>query len=896
MRPLYLRMQAFGPYAGRTELDFSQLRQHNIFVITGPTGAGKTTIFDAMCYALYGKTTGERSERGLRSDFVAEDGPITEVVFRFAVRDLAYEIRRRPAQRLPKERGGGYKEGAHEAELCCVGHDAFAPLSRLSDVAAKVQEILGLDYEQFRKIVMIPQGEFRRFLNAPTQEKQQILRQLFGTELFEEVQRELSTRGRQLEQQYQAQKKQLAESFARIHIGGDEALRQAVEAGGAEGVLAALAAHLDAQDTLLTQLEQEKDGLDARQRDLQAALEEAGRLSEKFRHLGALRAEQRQLAAREAEIARKRALLERAKTASLLEPAAQGCQQMEQQIARQRGAVQKQQAELQTISEKVRRKAVQMEAAERAGTRQEQLEKLSEQLERLRRQHQMVQQYLQNLERAHREQAHLGELEQAIRRKKRELEELRRRQRLQLGASLAADLKEGDACPVCGATHHPSPNRQRGEGVAESEIEAAETRMEEAQASYQDFLRQVSALNGRLAQQRQSIEESAGASALEDPKRYGGEILREGSECKARLEGLQAEQRQDQELLGWTTFPEDWRQRLQVLRQENEQIRGQRHQLEGQLAALEEQLEQQSATLEEQRAKWQAAWKEHFSDADDYAAARRQIEQIEPLQKECSDYAARMEHNREALRQSEAALAGQKPAEEDALSRQLKALSRELQDQTARCERLRLEQCQNRDILAAGRDALSQIRATAEQYKVVQRLAKLAGGENDWRISFETYVLVTYFLQVLEQANQRLLKMTGGRYYFLRHCEAEDRRRAAGLELDVMDNYTGRPRSVSSLSGGEGFKASLALALGLSDAVQSASGGIELSTVFVDEGFGTLDSDSLESTIACLLELQQQGRLVGVISHVAELREQIPAWLVVESSERGSTAYFQLRD
>ena len=185
MRPIQLTMQAFGPYAQRTELDFARLKEQNIFVITGPTGAGKTTIFDAICYALYGKATGERSEKGLRSDFVQEEEHlITEVIFRFAVRGKVYEVKRQPAQRLPKRSGQGFKEGAHEAELRCVEHDSFAPLSKLKEVDEKVQEILGLDYEQFRKIVMIPQGEFRRFLNAPTAEKQQILRQLFGTAFY----------------------------------------------------------------------------------------------------------------------------------------------------------------------------------------------------------------------------------------------------------------------------------------------------------------------------------------------------------------------------------------------------------------------------------------------------------------------------------------------------------------------------------------------------------------------------------------------------------------------------------------------------------------------------------------------------------------------------------------
>lgn len=274
MRPIQLTMQAFGPYAQRTELDFAKLKEQNIFVITGPTGAGKTTIFDAICYALYGKATGERSEKGLRSDFVQEEEHlITEVIFRFAVRGKVYEVKRQPAQRLLKKSGQGFKEGAHEAELRCVEHDSFAPLSKLKEVDEKIQEILGLDYEQFRKIVMIPQGEFRRFLNAPTAEKQQILRQLFGTAFYEQVQKELSSRGRKLEQDYQQQKKQLEQDLKRIHTGQNAALQQAIQTGDSNSVLTELEQHLTASQQQLQQLEIQNQQISEQQQQLQQELE-----------------------------------------------------------------------------------------------------------------------------------------------------------------------------------------------------------------------------------------------------------------------------------------------------------------------------------------------------------------------------------------------------------------------------------------------------------------------------------------------------------------------------------------------------------------------------------------------------------------------------------------------
>ncbi len=201
MRPLKLTMSAFGPYAGEILLDFAQLEEQNIFVITGPTGAGKTTIFDAICYALYGETSGaEREVRGLRSDFVLpEEHRVTYVELIFMVRAKVYKIRRQPAQKLPSKRGSGFKEGLAAAELSCVGHEAFAPLAKVGEVDDKIVELLGLTKDQFRKIVMIPQGDFRRFLNADTKEKQDILRKLFGTGLFEQVQSALAQQKKDLE-------------------------------------------------------------------------------------------------------------------------------------------------------------------------------------------------------------------------------------------------------------------------------------------------------------------------------------------------------------------------------------------------------------------------------------------------------------------------------------------------------------------------------------------------------------------------------------------------------------------------------------------------------------------------------------------------------------------------
>ena len=330
MRPLQLTMQAFGPYRDRTVLDFAELGAQNIFVITGPTGAGKTTIFDAMCYALYGKATGERSEKGLRSDFVQdEDNLITEVIFRFEVRGNVYEIRRQPAQRLPKQRGAGYKDGEHEAELRCINddpaQDAFAPLSRLNEVEKKIEEILGLSYDQFRKIVMIPQGEFRKFLGASTTEKQEILQKLFGTELYEQVQNELQSRAKTLEGTYKELQSYLYTRLKQI-IPGDNALLSqqladtALNSDSAPQLLVLLAEHNTLTAERITKAKAQAAQDSTKQQELQHALEEAGRIQEKYNQLQKLKTEQQQLAAKAPQITQLEAQLQQAQQAQQKTP------------------------------------------------------------------------------------------------------------------------------------------------------------------------------------------------------------------------------------------------------------------------------------------------------------------------------------------------------------------------------------------------------------------------------------------------------------------------------------------------------------------------------------------------------------------------------------------------
>ena len=907
MRPLQLTMQAFGPYRDRTVLDFAELGAQNIFVITGPTGAGKTTIFDAMCYALYGKATGERSEKGLRSDFVQdEDKLITEVIFRFEVRGNVYEIRRQPAQRLPKQRGSGYKEGEHEATLCCINddpaQDLFAPISRLSEVEKKIEEILGLSYDQFRKIVMIPQGEFRRFLGASTTEKQEILQKLFGTEVYEQVQNELAGRARTMENTYKELTGYLHTRLKQIVAGDDTELGQllsqtALNSDNAPQILTALDAHNRATVQRIAAAKEQAAAYSAQQQQLQQTLEEAGRIQEKYNQLQKLKTEQQALAQKAPQIQAKEAKLKQAIQAQPLETAAQAVQAQLSTVAQLERDIQQDSTVLDKQAQQLERLAGKAAAAETVAQLQTQIAEKQTQRDTLLKQYNDIKTYIRLYNSIIQTEKQAQQQEQLVNTQEEALQQLRRQQILHLGASLAANLEEGQPCPVCGSVHHPAPNHHTGNGVADSTIAAAEAELQQLRTVHQQTAAQQANYRGQLQQAESTLKESVPNLPLvpDTLTAYTQEITDAGTAIRRELDTITAQQQTAMAQLGWTKLPDDWQAQLEQIQQQHNRL--QLDYVAGQSAKQVRQTQlaqakEQQLQLEQE---WRSAWQQQFATEEMYRTARAAIGSIPALQQECSAYREQLANNTEAIARYEAELAKQEPIDQAALNAQLQALTEAIAAAVRLEERLQHELAQNTQIAAEAADMLDSIAGIAAQHTMVKRLSELSRGNNDWKMSFETYVLVTYFLQVLEMANQRLLKMTGGRYYFLRHTEAGDKRKAAGLDLDIMDNYTGRARAVSSLSGGEGFKASLALALGLSDTVQHTAGGMELNTILIDEGFGTLDSESLESTIACLVELQQHGRLVGVISHVAELKEQIPAWLTVTATDHGSTARFVIK-
>lgn len=1014
MRPLKLTMTAFGPYADREVVDFRLLGESAFFLIHGPTGAGKTTILDAMCYALFGVTSGsERSGKQMRSTYV-DPAVATEVIFDFALGGEVYRIMRRPEQEVLKRRGSGTTKLPPEAALwkrTGLADDAEGTVlaGKTTEVTEAVESLLGFKHDQFRQVVMLPQGEFRRLLLADSRDREAIMEKLFQTELYRRIEEFFKQTARALEKEVAslndkkgwllqeagaATAKELAASLAAL---GERQAAVAEEAAKARASLTDAQAKLVAAQRLQEQFagkrqaEAELAGLSGRaeavdsQRQELALARQAALLSEVADQVGRREAEvlaaQAKLAEAEeklaaakaaageagdrltAELAREKEraaaqarLLELeavAARAGQLAEASAGLAQAEARAdaagkaavaAREkRTAATERLSKLQSEREKLTAAALQNASLVAAAKEADQLLNWRRQLDALRGEWQE----------AARQQAELDstvrQLEGSLAAGRREYEELEGQWRHGQAAELARQLKEGEACPVCGATHHPAPaasaaavpagtaleaKRQALRGL-EGELESKRRRLTEAAVTLEGVKTRGSNLKeqlGEAAQGDSGLLQTAAAEAAArlkaaqaaaadlgnceqaclaaeaelsrlDPELAAAEAAAKEAEASTQsARAVQAEReatvppalRQPAGLAAARTGAQEaltvLQQALEAARTAAERSAGERERAEAtcgeakkQLAAIREKLAAERQGLGERLT---AAG---FASESGFRAALREPAAIVRLEQAIKDYDTALALAGDRLARATAATSGLDEPD-------TAAAAATAETAWAAHEALIAEQATLQESAGKQQDWLAKIAALDDElagrekeYAVLGRLAEVANGQNPLRVSFHRFVLQALMDDVMSAANCRLKKMSRGRYTLRRMADPLHRGMAGGLDIEVEDSYTGVSRHVATLSGGETFLASLALALGLADVVQSYSGGIYLDTVFVDEGFGTLDPESLDKALQALIELQTRGRLVGVISHVPELKERIDARLEIVAGERGST-------
>lgn len=915
MRPLRLVVSAFGPYAGRTELNMEQLGRRGLYLITGDTGAGKTTLFDAITYALYGEPSGgNRDASMLRSQYAAPDTP-TEVELTFSYSGQIYRVRRNPEYQRPARRGGGMTLQRAEAELY---YPDGRVCTRTREVTAEVTRIIGLDRDQFCRIAMIAQGEFLKLLLATTEERKNIFRQIFQTRPYQLLQERLKAESGALADRCGQMQSSIRQYAAGLVCPPEHPLTARLEAAARElpplAELLALADQLLAEDETALQVLNE-----TRQRTAQALQEANTRLGQ-ARQLAQTRADrdacQAKLPAAREELARCRAALQQAQaTLPRREELAAKAESIRAQLPRYaeleqaRAARDKRAAALadkqariaactQTLNGEQAR--LQAEQAERDGLRDSavELEKLRAQageLDRRRRELEDLNDRLDGCRRAKKEHARAAEAyvqaQQAAETAQTAYMRLNRAFLDEQAGILAAGLRPGQPCPVCGATEHPCPASAGEQAPTEAQVEQARNAARQAQENASQASSAAADRNATLtALQQEARARCQELLGSDDPARAVALLAQARQTAAKQADRLAADTRAQKTRLARlqvleTSLParEESCRRLTA---ELDTLTGEREALTAEKAAGEEAVTRLEQGLD-------------FSgrQAAEQAIAR-QLEEKNRLQ-------AGQEQAEQACRTAQTTcdtLTGQLQQAEAQLA-QAPALDLAVQEEA--CRRLAAEQA-GQDKAAAElsarltnnrrqRDGIQRqgegLAETETRWQWVRALSNTANGNLPGRekIMLETWVQTAFFDRIVARANTRFMVMSGGQYELARRAQADNNRSQTGLELDVIDHYNGSRRSVRSLSGGESFQASLCLALGLADEIQSAAGGIRLESMFVDEGFGSLDEEALRQALRALEDLTEGDRLVGIISHVTELKDRIDRQIRVTKDRTGGS-------
>ncbi|MBR5329437.1 MAG: SMC family ATPase [Firmicutes bacterium] len=917
MRPIKLTLSAFGPYAAKTEIPMDQLGQSGLYIITGETGAGKTTIFDAIAYALYGEASGENRKASMfRSKYADADTP-TYAELTFSCRGKEYTVKRNPEYQRPAKRGDKMTTEKANAELICPDGTI---ITKEKAVTAAVCDIIGIDRSQFSGIAMIAQGEFQKMLLASTEDREKIFRKIFHTHGYEQLQRRLSDEAKALNRERTLQKSGIQQDIQRIACRKEDPLYDLSQQAKAEEL--PLCDTLDLLEKLIANDDQTKEALQKQREELN---------SDKTRITTLLAKAETLENAKIALVADESALQE----AATKQQAARAAYQSEDAKAPLREELQKEitLAEsrlprydaLQEIITKIRTAKDNIAALK---TKQEKQNALYNELTKAENQYKAELEQVKNsdtallaLEQKQKDNERQGELLDDISRRIAETEKQKQRftaaqqdytqayaiyeqaeecyrhsYRLFLdhqAGILAAELQENTACPVCGSLHHPAPAAKHRQAPTEAELKAAEAEAEAAR-------RRTEAANTTAGSEKTALQEKTAALA-EACRHLDASLLPENAakEIALRKQALQTQQETLQQAINdegknsrrkqalETKLLPETANNLAKLRENGEKLSALLQQEETNLKHYTEQqtAEQQGlpyptkgeamAALSEQKQQFDALNK----------SLQRAKAALEQAEKEHTLIQSRIEANRTLLKEDVAINSEDARRQLDGIAQQERTLNETIESTASRLDN-------NIAALANIRKKSGDLATLEEKYQWVNALAETANGNIRGvkeKIKLETYVQITYFERIIRRANLRLMTMTNGQYDLKRATEAANSRSQTGLDLNVIDHYNGTERSVRTLSGGESFKASLALALGLADEIRSSAGGIRIDTMFVDEGFGSLDEDSLEQAIKALSDLTEGNRLVGIISHVSELKDKIDKQIVVTKTKTGGS-------
>ena len=872
MRPIELEMMAFGPYAGTERVDFRAFGEQCLFLVTGDTGAGKTSIFDAISFALYGEPSGRtREARGFRSDFAPRKLEPC-VCLRFSHDGKLYTVRRTLSCSMPRRDGNGEILRPGKAEMACEdGRD----WSGSREVTQAVTEITGLSVDQYAQVVMIAQGEFQRILLAKSEERRRLLSRLFGTEIYQEIQQRLKALNSEAQTAVREACRDYEAACGRMQAEGTagERLRAlSLSPESAEALVEALGAYLARDEQAHADLIEEIQTARKAEAALREELARAEKQNQGVQRLREVRGALERLEARAEEMREKERTLDAAERAEQLRAAEDAWTRAREERKRSAQTLDRARAEEERCAKEAAAASAAMAAVADYPARREALEQRANRLEALLPQFRTARKALDAADAAAREAAAAIELHRSRAAEAARLQEL---YLLDQAGILADALADGAPCPVCGSREHPRPAAHISGAPDKAQVDAAAKAQEQAAREADATAQACGRAQERAQAQLQALREADDAIHAENLTERGVACRRELDERRAESARLKAQ----------------WEAADAALRASEK--------AQGAAAARLEAAARDAQARAEREEQTKCAFADALGDLGfdsevKYRAALRDAAARRALREELNRWRGDLQATQALIKDLDGMWSGRVEVDTQALEAQAQAHAEALLRMDAQ-EHALLGRCeQNRGALDALRKNLRQLKAAQERFGEVNSLYLTATGQLPGanKLPLENYILQYYYTRVIAAANRRLERMSDGRYYLHSKVESVGNVKS-GLGLTVLDQNTNREREVSSLSGGESFIASLSLALGFADVVQAESGAARVEAVFIDEGFGALDEDTLHRAIHALEDLSGGKRLVGVISHVAELRDYIEPRIVVEKTARGSRVHVQ---
>lgn len=912
MRPKKLIMQAFGPYAERTEIDFDELTAGSpLYLITGDTGAGKTVIFDAMSYALFGgNSNGYRNgAHDMRCTYASDDVE-TEVTLDFESDGELYKVLRSPEYFRDKyvKKIGKREFQRHEAKVVLTLPDK-TEIKGATEVNKAIQKIVGLDASQFNQIVMIPQGKFQEFMSKKSTERRGVLQGLFHTKNYEKFQNRLKDMSKEAVEKLDSILRDMgrcADGLIMDPSFSEEDWKNLVNIHSLEDEKYCI----DALSDIITQEEKEQNSIDCKVEELNRMVSELSEKRGKLQNQAKIR---ENLQVQEEKIP---ALSGAAKNA---EDAWGKVSKNETVIKEKKDDVAKREDRLRDYRELEEKRSSLMKLGCRKKTLQKSVEELNQKIAAQRKalkEKESEQDSLKEvplaLERVNQEKASikknekrkrdeilanqsaLAEAKQAcascekvfnqklgeLEKRKEEEANIERRFFQNQAGLLADELQDGCPCPVCGSTAHPSPAEKEINAPSQNDVKAAKVRVEKQTQIVEESTKDVNSAKTKvsfLEDNLKTLEAQTVPEGMSFDQWWNG-VRERAFDLHRQAENL--EKREKRRKVLEDEIPK-LRRSIEDCTSERVKQTGEQGSLEGQETELNRRVSQLEKSLDFSGLK----------EAQDDLKFRRK--EADELKKEFDNAKEAYVKTKQNLEKAEEIVRTLKTELGEFHPEQLKEASIALEKQKEERDALEKQRGEARERLNANRKGLEQLEKLRKEYEeageksaILADLSKTASGDaGKEKVEFETYVLGAYFDEVLERANIQMGIMTKGRYELVRRTGKASGKAKGGLDIDVHDVWSASSRPVSTLSGGESFEASLSLAMGLADIVQENIGGVQIDTMFIDEGFGSLDEDALQKAIDALQQVAGSSKSIGIISHVSELTEKIDNQLIVTSRE-----------